>query len=103
VTWNESSLLWRPRFSRGSNHAGSGVVSRSSPTNAALLCLGLALAFASGCGRTVLVPESSPVRIGPDVQSRVYTLQGGEWMLSDNKVALPEGWYCVPPSFVEEP
>jgi hypothetical protein len=22
--------------------------------------------------------------------------------LGDNEVRIPEGWYCVPPSFVEE-
>ena len=26
----------------------------------------------------------------------------GEWTLSANAFAIPEGWYCVPPSFVEE-
>jgi hypothetical protein len=25
------------------------------------------------------------------------------WRLSDECVLIPEGWYCVPPSFVEEP
>jgi hypothetical protein len=63
---------------------------------------GLALAFASGCTRTVLVPESSPVRIGPGTKAKVYVLDRGEWSLSNEPVALPEGWYLVPPSFVEE-
>ena len=62
----------------------------------------LALAFASGCSRTVLVPESSPIRIGPATEARVYTRVGDEWVLSENRVEIPEGWYCVPPSFVEE-
>jgi hypothetical protein len=62
----------------------------------------LALAFASGCSRAVLVPESSPVRIGPETKARVYTRAGDEWVLSENRVQIPEGWYCVPPSFVEE-
>ncbi len=62
----------------------------------------LAVAFASGCTRAVLVPESSPVRIGPRTEAQVYTLQSGEWRLSPNRVTIPEGWYCVPPSFVEE-
>jgi hypothetical protein len=26
----------------------------------------------------------------------------GEWELGANCVEIPEGWYCVPPSFVEE-
>lgn len=27
----------------------------------------------------------------------------GEWELGANCVEIPEGWYCVPPSFVEAP
>ena len=65
-------------------------------------CAAAVLGFASGCSRTVLVPESSPIRIGPETRTRVYALDGGEWVLSENRVEIPEGWYCVPPSFVEE-
>lgn len=62
------------------------------------------IVFASGCGtRTVLVPESSPVRIGPDVRGRCYVFMDGEWRLSPRPVDIPEGWYLVPPSFVEDP
>ncbi len=64
---------------------------------------GLVLAFASGCSRTVLVSEASPVRIGPGTKARVYARVGGEWILSENRVEVPEGWYLVPPSFVEQP
>lgn len=63
------------------------------------------LASASaGCSpRAVLVPESSPVRIGPEVSGRVYVLTPeGDWQLSGNSVSIPEGWYLVPPSFVEK-
>jgi hypothetical protein len=63
----------------------------------------LAIAFSGGCSRTVLVSEASPVRVGPDVKGKVYALVGGEWTLSPNRVELPEGWYLVPPSFVEGP
>lgn len=63
----------------------------------------LTLMAAAGCQRTVLVSEDSPIRTGPDVSARVYTLTSdGEWRLSDNKVNIPEGWYCVPPSFVKD-
>jgi len=55
-----------------------------------------------GCSRVVLVTEASPIRLGPDCRARVYTLQSGEWILSDNQVLIPEGWYAVPPSFVAE-
>ena len=60
------------------------------------------LPYASGCTRTVLVPESSPIRIGPATRARIYAMTDGEWELGANCVEIPEGWYCVPPSFVEE-
>ena len=63
-----------------------------------------ALGFASGCGsRTVLVSETSPTRAGPSFRGRVYALVDGEWRLSQAEVEIPEGWYMVPPSFVEGP
>lgn len=63
----------------------------------------LAVAYASGCTRTILVPESAPIRIGPETEARVYAVDPAskEWRLSENRVTIPEGWYCVPPSFVE--
>lgn len=65
-------------------------------------CVVVALAFASGCGsRTVLVPESSPIRVGPGMTGRIYILNEDEWMLSDEPASVPEGWYLVPPSYVE--
>ena len=66
-----------------------------------MLFAALAAAFAGGCSRTVLVSEASPVRIGPETRTRVYARVDGEWVLSQNRVAIPEGWYCVPPSYVE--
>lgn len=65
-------------------------------------CLAVVLAFAIGCTRTVLVSESSPIRMGPSVTGKVYTKTADGWQLGDNEVKIPEGWYCVPPSFVEE-
>jgi len=65
--------------------------------------VGLVLGLMSGCGsRTVFIPEDSPIRLGPNVQAKVYTLQQGQWVLSNNNVRIPEGWYCVPPSFVSD-
>lgn len=72
------------------------------PIATLLLFAALALASLSGCARAVLVPEGSPTRIGPDAKARLYVLEDGEWTLSCNKVEVPEGWYLVPPSFVEE-
>jgi hypothetical protein len=68
----------------------------------ALVCVVLVLASMIGCARTVLVPEGSPIRVGPDVKARVYARVDGEWRLSQNKVEIPEGWYMVPPSFVDD-
>lgn len=51
----------------------------------------------SGCGttRVVFVRESADVvRIGPDVKGKIYFRKDGEWVLSKNKVTLPEGWYA---------
>ena len=68
-----------------------------------ILSVAQVLAFASGCGpRTVLVRESSPIRIGPEVKGRVYVREGNEWTLSANCVEIPEGFYLVPPSYVDE-
>ena len=53
--------------------------------------------FAIGCGTTRVVfikTDSDVVRLGPDVRGKVYFRKGGEWILSKNKVTLPEGWYA---------
>ena len=35
------------------------------------------------------------VRIGPNFPAgKIYFRKGGEWILSKNKVKLPEGWYA---------
>ena len=51
-----------------------------------------------GCGSTRVVfvdTQSNLVRIGPDFPAgKVYILKDGEWILSKNKVKLPEGWYA---------
>jgi hypothetical protein len=61
-----------------------------------LILLSSLLIFA-GCGSTRVVfvdTQSDLVRIGPGVEGRVYILKNGEWVLSKNKVKLPEGWYA---------
>lgn len=68
-----------------------------------LLFLALALACANGCStRTVFVPDESPMRLGPSARARVYHRLNGEWVLSENTIPLPEGWYIVPSRYVEE-
>lgn len=62
-----------------------------------ILILLSSLVLLSGCGSTRVVfvdTQSDLVRIGPDVQGRVYVLKNGEWILSKNKMKLPEGWYA---------
>jgi hypothetical protein len=49
------------------------------------------------CGTTKVVfiqTGSDVVRIGPDVKGKVYFHKDGQWVLSKNKVHLPEGWYA---------
>lgn len=93
--WSSGSL---PRCCNGSRAAPARP---STSARIVLVCALLVLACAAGCTRTVLVPESSPVRIGPGVKARVYTLEADGWRLGGNRVPIPEGWYLVPPSFVE--
>lgn len=91
-----------PRFSAGCKAWLRGRAAPWMLLWTALGCAALVLACASGCTRAVLVPEAAPIRIGPETRARIYTRDGAEWVLSDNRVTIPEGWYCVPPSFVEE-
>ena len=35
-------------------------------------------------------------------KGRVYLRIADEWVLASNAVPIPEGWYIVPPSFVDE-
>ena len=67
---------------------------------ASLICFA-ALASGCGSGRTVLVSDDSPVRIGPGTTGTIYRLVEGRWVLSAERVQLPEGWYAVPTRFVE--
>jgi hypothetical protein len=57
-----------------------------------------ATAFVTSCGSTKVVfihQSSDVVRIGPQVHGKVYFLnKDGKWVLSKNKVRLPEGWYA---------
>lgn len=61
--------------------------------------IAFASTFASSCGTTKVVfvdTSEAMVRIGPDVRGKVYFQRNdGAWVLSKNKVKLPEGWYAV--------
>ena len=44
-----------------------------------------------------MLPQSGAlVRSGPDMRGRVYEWNGTEWVLSSNRVTIPEGWYIGP-------
>lgn len=61
----------------------------------------LALAFASGCARTVLVQEGSPIKLARPVQARVMYLTQEGWTEAPTDVEIPEGWWIVSPQFVD--
>ena len=65
-----------------------------------LFCALLVVLCASGCARTVLVPDGSPMR-SAKLTGTVLQRIDGEWVES-GQVEIPEGWYLVPPRFVED-
>lgn len=105
MTWlKESSRRSASRYLAGSTKE-LNVSRRRSMLILMLIVLGLlAIVFVSGCsgGRTVFVPEESPMRVGPSSSIRVYHRINGEWTLSNNRISIPEGWYLVPPSYVRQ-
>lgn len=105
MPWSTASCsVWRWLSSRISRSVSSAGRLPSILLLIVIAFAAVALGFASGCAsRTVLVSESSPTRAGPEFKGRVYTLVDGEWRLSAHPVEIPEGWYMVPPSFVEGP
>ena len=51
----------------------------------------------------MFITDSAPARVGPDCRGRVYTLDDkGAWILSDNLVSIPEGYYFVSPVWILE-
>jgi len=58
----------------------------------------VASAFLSGCGstRTVLIPPGEPVQLAEPVKAYVYVDVDGTREKSENRVELPEGWWCLP-------
>lgn len=55
------------------------------------------IGFAAGCSgpRVVLMHPTGVMRAGPDVKGKVYVLQDGEWVLSKNRIRIPEGFYIT--------
>ena len=60
-----------------------------------IVLLALLVVYGSGCGGTkhILVLPGTPVQLGEDVRARIYA--GG--VRSNNRVTIPEGWWCLPP------
>ena len=53
------------------------------------------LTLLPSCAREVVAIQAKGVaRLGPDVSGHVYFYTNGIWVLSKNKVHLPEGWYA---------
>lgn len=100
----ESSHRSPWRSSGGSTRESRARRARSTATLILLFFAVLVLGFASGCGnnRTVFVPEDSPMRLGPNSSARVWVRVNGQWELSANRINIPEGWYIVPSSYVDE-
>lgn len=86
----------------GSNIDGLAVVLSSKQNHLLTVLSALVAGSVAGCARPVLISEDAPIRIGPDTEGCVYILLDGEWTLTDEPVELPEGWYAVPPSFVDD-
>lgn len=70
-----------------------------------ILFIALLVGSMIGCAsRTVFVPEDSPMRVGEPggARMKVYHRIDGEWIRSDNRITVPEGWYLVPPSYLKD-
>ena len=100
-----SSRRSRWPSSNGWTAAAPTPARRSRPAAIARSFGALAIAFAASCaGRTVLIPESDTLlRVGPGgTKTRVWYHLDGEWVDSGAEVRIPEGWYLLPPRFVED-
>ena len=42
------------------------------------------------------------MRVGPSSSMRVWMRLDGVWTLSGNRIDIPEGWYLVAPSWIDE-
>jgi len=52
--------------------------------------------------RTVLIPPGEPVQLAEPVKARVYIDVEGRRVRSENRISLPEGWWCLPDTGAEE-
>ena len=69
-----------------------------------VISLGLTSCGLTENPRVVLVPPitivngtpTNLIKIGPGVMGRIYIKVGDKWVLSDNEVLIPEGWFAAP-------
>lgn len=101
----ESSDKSRSPCSLGSSSDLSAALLRKTLLWIVLASSALVIASATGCGsRTILVSESSVLRVAPSVRGYAYLwdAEAKEWRIGGTMITYPEGWYLVPPSFVED-
>ena len=70
----------------------------SRPSRTLIAILLAASVWLSGCvrRRVVLVPPGEPVQLAEPAKAHVYVTVEGKRQRSDNRVTLPEGWWCLP-------
>jgi hypothetical protein len=96
-----SSHRLRWLCSHGSRGVSTVRTCRSILRWTALVFFALAVGCASGCGvRTVFVMDGVPVRVSK-ARGTVLVMLDGHWT-ETAACDLPEGWYLVHPSFVED-
>ncbi len=44
----------------------------------------------------MLIPPGEPVQLAEPVKAHVYVTVESKRRRSDNRVTLPEGWWCLP-------
>ena len=101
----ESSDKSRSPCSLGSSSDLSAALLQKTLLWIVLASSALVIASATGCGsRTILVSESSVLRVAPSVRGYAYLwdAEAKEWRIGGTMITYPEGWYLVPPSFVEQ-
>ncbi len=91
--WRASAgaMRWKIKTSYGARAVAYAIT---------FVCAGASL---TSCSRAIFISDSAPARVGAGCRARVYTLDsGGAWVLSDNAVEIPEGYYIVSPRWVDE-
>ena len=65
----------------------------------------MVIAFATGCtNKKIVAHESAVLRVAPDVRGYAYLwdAETNAWKMSSKMITYPQGWYLVPPAYIEE-